>query len=283
MTTSAARTAPRRVDADADPAHRLRRLAHAEYHGVASLFGPGYPNLAFVHAVIERRIPGTIWAWPGVAEDASACLITTSASFCFVAGEITPRMLEAVFAELRPRAPVTLVHPRDAAIEHAPLPEGLVHARRLQYSSVRPGTEVPVAHLPDGYELSRIDAAAFAHINWSATVLGIFGSAEQYLEHAHGFGIHHDGQLVAEAHSVVGGGRAEVGIFTDPAHRLKGLSWVAVNAVTRFALLTGLTVVATFDVHATASRILAERLGLVLDGEYGVIALPADEGGRVDR
>jgi hypothetical protein len=83
-------------------------LEPEDHPRVAPLFAPSFPNLAFVHAVLEGRIPGQVFAsW----EDgrARACLIATGSPFCFLAGELPPRLLDEALAFLAARPPITLV------------------------------------------------------------------------------------------------------------------------------------------------------------------------------
>ncbi|MFL5357429.1 GNAT family N-acetyltransferase [Archangium sp.] len=240
---------------------------------VAPLFAPSFPNLAFVHAVLEGHIPGQAFAsWEGGR--ARACLIATGAPFCFLAGELSPRFLEEALAFLASRPPITLVCSAPQEVEARASAHGFVAAERLQFGGMTPqDARSQSVEVPEPYELVRIDDGLFAQVNWKEMVHGIFGSERAYLTHHFGFGLLYEGRLVAEAHGVVGGGLVECGLFTQPEHRRRGLTTVVTRQLMKHAGQLGLRPVATFFAGKLESARAATQAGLRQEHGYRVFTL----------
>lgn len=127
------------------------------------------------------------------------------------------------------------------------------------------------ALLPDGYELVRVDAEL---LNGSVQGAGAidgwgFWSLEDFLQSGFSFCILQGRRIVSRCTSdCVVGNRAEVGSYTDPAHRGKGLATAAVAAAAEHCLQSG---IAHIGWHCwspnEASLRTARRVGLthVLD------------------
>lgn len=248
----------------------LIELGASEYPRARPLFPPSYPNLAFVDAVLERRIPGRVWAQPG-EQGPAACLVATGFPLCFAAGAVTPEMFDEMRARLEDRPPVKLVHP--PALAAVAPGRGFVAAERLQFGEALRQGERRQACVPAGFELRRIDAELFPRLGWKDAVLAIFGSAENYLDNGYGFCLLHAGRLVAEAHGVVGGERVELGTHTHEEYRQKGLATIVCAAVARHGAERGLGVVATCDAEKAASVGVAQSIGLCLELRYPIASL----------
>jgi hypothetical protein len=249
-------------------------LLEAEDHPrVATLFAPSFPNLAFVHAVLEGKIPGQVFAqWEGGR--ARSCLIATGSPFCFIAGEMPPRLLEEALVFLKARPPITLVCAAALEVEAQASLHGFVATERLQFGGLTPAdAQRQSIEVPEPYELVRIDAGLFAQVNWKEMVHGIFGSERAYLTHHFGFGLLHEGQLVAEAHGVVGGGWVEYGLFTHPEHRRGGLTTVVTRQLMKHGGQLGLWTVATCVAGKSESVRAATRAGLRQERGYRAFTL----------
>ncbi|MFI0405627.1 GNAT family N-acetyltransferase [Actinomadura sp. 3N508] len=246
----------------------LRTVKPSRYETIASLFGPSYPNLAFVHAAFEKKIPAKIWA-QHEGDDASACLITTRSRFCFVAGAITSELMDEVCALVRGRPPITLIYP---AGHDVGLRRGFRKAERVQFSRHHDsnGTErAPRAE----FDLHRVDARLFEKLNWRDMVLSIFGSAANYLRNGYGFCLARDGHVAAEGHGVVGGGLVELGGFTHPKYRHRNLYTAMSAQVIGYGAELGLRPVLSCQADNGASVAVAKRIGLTEDFRYEVALL----------
>ncbi|QXJ21232.1 GNAT family N-acetyltransferase [Actinomadura graeca] len=234
------------------------------YATLAPLFGPSYPNLAFVHAALEGRIPARAWA-RHEGDEVSACLIATRSHFCFAAGDLTTDLMDGIYALLRDRPPVTLVYPADQGVAPA---AGFGKAERIQFSRAEPGGAAPAP--PEGFELVRIDERLFEKLNWRDMVLSIFGSAEGYVKHGYGFCLVQDGRVAAEGHGVVGGGLVELGGFTHPHYRRRNLYAAMSAQIIGYGAEHGLRPVLSCLAGNAASVAVARRIGLTRDFRYEV-------------
>ncbi|WP_164737936.1 GNAT family N-acetyltransferase [Streptomyces luteoverticillatus] len=247
---------------------RLVEVATADLPRLVSLFDTDYPNLAFVHAVIDGAIPGRAWAHFRNGAPVT-CLVATTAPFCLAAGAMTP----AFFAE----AKVLLAGHGDVQLVHPPGPEtsawakqaGFTAGRRLHFTHAHSDFIAPSPAVPDGYELVRIDTETFSGLD-SPMARSIFGTSAQYAEHAVGFALVKDGRVAADAHGVIGGGLIELGIHTHPDHRRKGLAFVVLAAASRWGGEQGLRSVMTCHADKAPSIALARKLGLTEEFSYSI-------------
>ncbi|MDI1443502.1 GNAT family N-acetyltransferase [Polyangium sp. 6x1] len=248
-------------------------LASERYTSVRRFFAPEYPNLAFVLGVLERKLPGRVWVVPA-EQDFAACLIVTDASFCFAAGALDPETLDAMLALVMKTPPITFIHPQGLDVSAAAARYGLMEGERRQLGAPAGGPGCPDIEVPSPFELVRIDGDLFRNSNWKGAVHRIFGSTENFLAYHYGFGLLLDGQLITEAHGVVGGGHVEIGTYTHEAYRRTGLSNVVCAAVKKHSEKLGLRAEATCDVDKAASIALSYRIGLQDDFRYKVLKLP---------
>ncbi|MDC0723712.1 GNAT family N-acetyltransferase [Nannocystis bainbridge] len=245
----------------------LIELEAQDYPRVRPLFRASYPNLAFVHAVLERAIPGCVWAGSGEREFAVA-LVATEAPFCFAAGAVTPALLDEMRALLADRPPIKLVHPRGLASAAPQL--GFVAAERAQFGPGPGGYAPRDLRAPPGFELAAVDGHLFSRLNWRDPVLAIFGSVANYLRHGFGVCLLHDDQLVAEIHGVVGGGLCEFGCHTRADYRRRGLSSLVLGAACKHAVALGLAPFTTFDAGKIESEALSRSAGLHYEFHYPI-------------
>ncbi len=91
-----------------------------------------------------------------------------------------------------------------------------------------------------------------------------WGGIERFMARGVGFAVWHGGRIVTRCHAVlIGGGRVEVSIETDEAHRRRGLALAACSAFIGHCLSLGLEPVWTCWPDRTASMALARKLGFV--------------------
>ncbi|MCC3776648.1 GNAT family N-acetyltransferase [Streptomyces sp. UNOB3_S3] len=247
---------------------RLVEVATADLPRLASLFDADYPNLAFVHAVVDGAIPGRAWAHFRNGAPVT-CLVATTAPFCLAAGAMSPAFFAEAKTLLAGHGEVQLVHPPGPDTGAWAKQAGFTAGRRLHFTHPDIGFIAPPPAVPDGYALVRIDTETFSGLE-SPMARSIFGTGAQYAEHAVGFALVQDGQVAADAHGVIGGGLIELGIHTHPDHRRKGLASVALAAVSRWGSGQGLRSVMTCHADKTPSIALARKLGLTEEFSYPI-------------
>ncbi|RLV10159.1 hypothetical protein CTZ27_02710 [Streptomyces griseocarneus] len=247
---------------------RLVEVAAADLPRLASLFDPDYPNLAFVHAVIDGAIPGRAWArFQGDAP--VTCLVATTAPFCMAAGAMSPAFFTEARTLLTGHGEVQLIHPPGADTEAWAQQAGFTAGQRMHFTHARSGFVAAPPVVPDGYALVRIDAETFSGLE-SPMARSIFGTGAHYVAHAVGFALVKDGQVAADAHGVLGGGLNELGANTHPDHRRKGLASVALAAVSHWGNEQGLRSIVTCHADKAPSIALARKLGLTEEFSYPI-------------
>ncbi len=256
-------------------ANRLILAGTRDSPRISALFAPSFPNLAFVHAVLQRKIPGRVWL-EQTGDRLRSCLITTDSPFCFIGGEMTHESIDEALTLLRARPPITLVCPRELDIDARAAAYGFAVSERVQFSTTTTEAGRAALEVPKPYRVARIDAELFPKILWRPMVLGIFGSRESYLEHHYGFCVVLDGQIVAEAHGIVAGGLVEFGSFTHSEHRRRGLTNIATGQLIAHAKAVGHRAIATCAAEKVESVGLITKAGLLRNFHYRVLTLAAE-------
>jgi GNAT superfamily N-acetyltransferase len=132
--------------------------------------------------------------------------------------------------------------------------------------------------LPAGYMVRRMDRALLADTNvvipepvkdWF-DIEEVWGSLENFLEKGISYCVVHEGKVVAWCNcDCVAGDRVDVGIFTHPHDRRRGLGSIAVAATVEACLENGYSAVGW---HCNADNIpswkMAEKVGFQFNREY---------------
>lgn len=123
--------------------------------------------------------------------------------------------------------------------------------------------------LPDEFELRPVDAAAEIMNDWWRDYFGrLWGSIEAFLEQQVGFCVTSGNSIVSIcAPTVIGGGEAEIQVWTADEFRNRGLARRTAAAFLRQCRERGLKPGWTTDVENLVSRALAPKLGFVPVGE----------------
>lgn len=271
----------------------LQKLAPDEYAKVELLLSETTQHHLFCLGVLNGRYEGMI-----LVDDLDApqtAVIVKGETWCYFAGDPhNTDFAQALRAELADRQ---LFNPKSTSLllslpsedwlplfnsllpthEPVPMPRHLYLAESGQISE-------PIT-LPDGITLHFIDITLPTKVdgelpNDVKDVLQLRAKADQPDKAAFGYVALHDGQCVAQAMiDCIVGTRGEIGLYTDPAFRRKGLAMAVSEATIAYGLTHGLTAVhwdcATFN---RGSNIIAQKLGLHKTLSHNMYLLIFDEG-----
>jgi GNAT superfamily N-acetyltransferase len=133
-------------------------------------------------------------------------------------------------------------------------------------------------HLPEGYSVQRVDRSVLsdpqiffpeALRDWF-NIEEMWGSLDNFFNRGVSFCALHENQVVAWCTpDCVADDRIDVGIFTDPEHRRRGLASIAVAATVEHCLSSGFSAVGWHcNAENVASWKTAEKVGFVRNREY---------------
>ena len=141
------------------------------------------------------------------------------------------------------------------------------------YAFDRTQLECFINALPNDFEMRRFDSELYDQAmaeDWSLEFCETFASAEAYLSQGFGFGVLHNGKLVAGASSMtVYDGGLEVQISTKEEYRGMGLAMASAAALLLEAM--DRNVRPCWDAATLVSRHMALKLGYEYLGEYSTI------------
>ncbi|MGW7201627.1 GNAT family N-acetyltransferase [Streptomyces chryseus] len=237
---------------------------------IKHLLPSNYPNLAFIYAALEGRIPGNIWTDSNPTYG-SRYLVTTESPFCFIAGAIDDNFLVATLSVLKQRKELKLIYPASLQLDTRILPGNRVVSTRLQYS-LPAASDCLVQSIPKELRLVPINEQLFERLGWKDRLLEIYGSSRNFLRASFGFCLLHKDVVAAEAYNVLGGGIGEPGMYTHPSYRRRGLPSIVMGETIRHATQGGLQTVVTCEAANIATATICDRLGLRLDMKYEVIS-----------
>lgn len=130
-----------------------------------------------------------------------------------------------------------------------------------------------ISALPNTFELRQFDNELYAQAmaeEWSKEFCETFASAETYLSQGFGFGVLHDGKLIAGASSMtVYDGGLEVQVSTKAEYRGMGLAMASAAALLLEAM--DRKVRPCWDAATLVSRHMAVKLGYEYLGEYSTV------------
>ncbi len=244
------------------PAARLERALEL-------LPGRAHPgHLTFVHAVLERRMPGRV-----LVDDRDAprtAFVLSPTGFHFAIGRPDPAAVESALPLLcAPAAgaerPALWASTRawEAALDQLfAVRTTRKEFRRDARRRPRPGT------LPAGVHLARLDRALALRIaaSFDPWIVRIWGGEAGFARHSFGVAVLVSGEPLAFcAACAIGDGHAEVEIGTAPGQRRRGLAQAAAVAFFGECERRGLVPSWSCATANRASDRLARRLGFSLD------------------
>jgi RimJ/RimL family protein N-acetyltransferase len=146
--------------------------------------------------------------------------------------------------------------------------------------------------IPPGYELRRVDAETLGSgldnlIEVSSSIDKNWRSTEEFLERGFCFIIVHGDAIVSRCGTdCVSGDRCEIGIWTAPSHRGKGLASLAAMGTVEHCLSRGLTRIGWHCIDTNIGSIkVAEKVGFRRTRDYTSFGteLPAANASDLDR
>ena len=222
-------------------------------------------HMAFVHAVIERRMPGRVLVDDRAAP--RAALVLTASGFHFAIGRPDGALVDASVPE---------VLAREGRIESAAIwatsraweseLDPLFEARATRKEFKRDGLRDPVSvrPLPGDCRLAPLDAAMAARLGDTVDdwLVRAWGGVTGFVEHAFGVAVLRGEEIASFcAACAIGDGEAEVEVGTAPRRRRQGLATHAALAFFADCHRRGLRPAWTCGSGNRPSDHLARRLG----------------------
>ncbi len=208
----------------------------------------------------EYSFFGGDWTHPEVSE-------MLTGLFDFIAGDVST----AIYADTCPEWGDLLVSHR----EYSPQTVIRYGIAQKDYHFDEAYLVEIVSGLPDGYELTALDAGLYRQAlieEWSKEFCETFASAEDYLRRGFGFAVLNHGEMVAGASTMtVYDGGAETQVATKQEHQGKGLAMVCAAAFILEAQKRGIR--PCWDAANLISKHMALRLGYEYRGDYTTVVL----------
>ena len=265
----------------------FHELTPDQFSGIRPLFA-GFDYSLSLQAAIEGVNPGRIFV--DDVESPRTGLALTVEGYLLAGEHDDPEILEALRQFLRDSIFTGKVYVNGAdslslAVHpeawEARLPELIptydaLRLPRYQYLCRRVALDWQ-SSLPEGYTLRRIDRELLANPDLALSedlgeeeIEAYWGSADHFLERGIGFCVLHGAEEVAHCTAdCAAGTQVDVGVFTAPAHRRKGLAAAVVAATVVHCLSHGARQVGWHcNVENTGSWKTAERVGFERNREY---------------
>lgn len=265
-------------------------LKPSDYPKVRALFAPLAANHMFCAGVLDGLYAGRVFA--DDAENPASAFLVKDRSWWYLAGDphnvafiadLNRALFGRVISGEKGWGGMLFCHPAewDAQMPAIYAPHIPNVTGRLHYIARQPHTGWH-DHIRAGFDIRFIDeslaADGIASEGAAADVLALRKEAPDPDLKAVGFSAVHDGRIVATSviDCIVGTG-GDIGLFTDPEFRRRGLAYLTAAAVIEYALSHGLDTVhwdcETFNHGSIAT---AEKLGLTLDHGHRMYVLLLD-------
>lgn len=237
----------------------MDKLRDSLFQRVAHLFDDDYPNLPFVHGVIEGVLPGEIYT--DNEHSPTQCLVKTNGPFAYSIGLAEPDDIASALRLLRDRCEIKLVVPGLSASEAASYGLKSVPRRHYRYGVGHPAQteEIP------GYKIVRVaNEALLRRCQRFEFMSAILGSPENFLARAAAFVLWDPvaDEIASEAFAIRSQRFAEIATVTHPGYRTRRLSTPLCNQLVHWTMAQGLEPVWSCDELNVASWHVAEKLGM---------------------
>jgi len=245
---------------------------------IEALLPEDLPTRPRALAVVEGVLAGMLWT-DDAERPSWAVVIETADGTVFGGGDLTPRTISRVMAEAMtasgdlifgftgPNDPMRRLLPSDA----------YYRGSAIDFTDrVPPSAEADLAGAitPAGLTLVDLDASILPRTEWAEDTLHAFGSPEAWTER--GIGrclVDGDGAVVAQG---MAGPRVrglmEMGVWTHPAYRNRGLGTIVSRRAAVAAEATGATVWWNTNADNAGSIAIARRLGFTRERRYDLVA-----------
>ncbi|HAT8860267.1 TPA: GNAT family N-acetyltransferase [Legionella pneumophila subsp. pneumophila] len=249
---------------------KIIELPQEKYFNVRNFFNVDYPNLAFVLAVIEQKIPGRIFV--DIENNPTTCLVLCSGlPYCFIAGEFNREVFTNFLLILKEKVFVKLICPFSSTKEQINLTAyGFEPIERLQYR-YKDGSKIQDCAGNSEFDLIPVHSEeTFSLCNWYSFMTSMYGNPENYLKNCIGLTLwdREKRRVASEAHGVIAENLIEIGTITNEEYRGKHLSTIVCNKLIRESIKQGLHPIWTCDKANIASWKVAENQGMDDKMEY---------------
>jgi len=249
----------------------VHQLSSSQFQVVLPLaFGASHSR-ALIYAVLEGHSPGTVWV--NDRQTPTAALVCTNCGYMFVLGNATNQcfnqaICSTIFNSVLPGSPGSevilfsfsekwrvildeLLKEREAQRIHRclfDLDEEMFRKRSLQQEML----------LPEGFTITSLQDRSTA----STLNLTTWFDTDRFIRDGFGYCILHSDQVVSACYSVfLGGGEAEVDVFTADDYRRHGFAHRVATAFIEESLKRGIEPAWACWPHRQASQSLARKLG----------------------
>jgi GNAT superfamily N-acetyltransferase len=269
-----------------------QRLIPAEYHRILPLF-EGYLGDPLMHAVIESRRPGQVYA--DERQSPKAAVVWTETECLYVAADPPAPSLPQAFRQLlqaklipigkdldmdfvslfaHPQGLVDILLPALAELEPLRTPSNTFIFNRTRFESQR----LLSNGLPAGLRLADLTTELLFDPENEGLLDGVlhyWGTVDHFLHHSSGYGVLDGEKLVSWLYvQAIGAGGQAPDSWTDPEYRGQGLASQLGSYWIEKCLADGMRPFWINDDVNRASRHLAERLGFDYSGNIDLIDVP---------
>ena len=246
-------------------------LKKDQYDLANNFFDQNYPNITFVKAIIENKMPGNIFV--DNLDTPKFSIILTDKSFGFISKNYDLDAIKYLCALLKSKFShnYKLVFDNSALINEFDF-FGIPIVDRQHFSLNIEKFFKKDINYPEDVRLHAIDQNLFYQCNWKERLYELYKTKEAYLSNAVGCGVLFENKIISEAHAVLSEHFCELGVFTDSAFRNRGLSTIVCHFLISQCLKYDFSIKWSCDITNTASQNLAIKLGFEMDYKYRVLS-----------
>jgi GNAT superfamily N-acetyltransferase len=249
-------------------------LNKEQYHLANQCFESNYPNITFVKSVIEHKMPGNILI--DSYENPRSAFVLTQGPYGFLSNNFDfgrVKNLRNILTYSTHNNPAFKLMVESSPSELIKNCDDLTIIDRLHFNFNQTNINIHDEPHLENLTMRQVDHAIFDRCNWKGLMLSLYGSIENYLKHGAGFCLLHNKRVVSEAHAIRSDNFSELGVFTDPMFRNRGLSTAVCRHLLSYCVNHHSQPKWTCDTMNKASYKLALKLGFDHSYNYQALAL----------
>lgn len=224
---------------------------------------PDMPHVAFIEALINGHIAGTIFV-DEKFKRAESCLLLTKTEFCFILGNPPPYVLEAYLNIIAKLANPKILYPHKSSLlsSYNEIPRCnclLTEREHLTFDG-------------NGYDIVDITSSNINQCIWSDRAMSLYGSHDCLDRFNLAIGLQDGNKFIAEAYGIIGISTAEIGVVVHEDYHRQGLATKICQVLINRLPDSVTKIYWTCDEANTASVRTAEKLGFHLINKYSLYA-----------
>ncbi len=249
----------------------IKLLEIKEYNNIVHLFSENFPNIAFIKAILEGKMPGNVWI--DISNNKPISALITSGMYCFISGNLTDHSKDKYLSILNNQRTFKLVcNVQDSNLFNQEIEKfNFETIDRLQFFYKNHPKRNQDIIINKDYQIATINEEILKKCLFNEVIINFYETPDNFIKNAKGVCLLHNNIVITEAYAILGGKHAELGTCTHPDYRKQGLSSYLCSFLQKQLHKEHYITSWTCDKDNIGSQKAAKNIGMEYVGNYKFI------------